>query len=487
VTVPEDGDPLGGQFNDPPTNDAVPVTEIEWDNADALPFPLCLSALVGTHYHEDVSVAWGNIVMADHGVTLADSTDEETFDPATVVSSLDPDTVPDANPILTKVPSTQVDGCEKQELALTPPRFRPRLKESPLTCAAGYDPDHPPASATATMQWSVRDAVPVITLKEAAASATWHPKHDLLNSGPTGRQFVVEIESDGAASLRFGDDLFGSRPASGTRFLATCRIGNGTRGNVGVGALSQIIPADEGLATELTNPVITQVTNPLPARGGVDPETIAEARQNAPGAFRVQERAVTPDDYAERAKDRCEQDVQRAAATFRWTGSWHTVFLTVDRLRGADVDDAFEQTLRRCLERYRMAGHDLEVDGPRYVSLEIEMEVCVQHDYFATDVEAALLELFSNRQLSDGRLSLFHPDNFTFGQAVSLSPLVAAAQSLAGVASVEVKKFQRQGQDSREALDAGRLTLERLEIARLDNDPNFPEHGVFSVTMKGGR
>jgi hypothetical protein len=26
-----------------------------------------------------------------------------------------------------------------------------------------------------------------------------------------------------------------------------------------------------------------------------------------------------------------------------------------------------------------------------------------------------------------------------------------------------------------------------LEIARLDNDPNFPERGVFELTLEGGR
>ena len=31
------------------------------------------------------------------------------------------------------------------------------------------------------------------------------------------------------------------------------------------------------------------------------------------------------------------------------------------------------------------------------------------------------------------------------------------------------------------------IELDRLEIARLENDPSFPEHGVFNVTVEGGR
>jgi len=98
-----------------------------------------------------------------------------------------------------------------------------------------------------------------------------------------------------------------------------------------------------------------------------------------------------------------------------------------------------------------------------------------------------LLDLFSNRILPDGRRGVFHPDNFTFGQTVYLSPLYAAAQSVTGVDSVKITKFQRQGIDSTEALEAGKLELQRLEVARLDNDPNFPERGVFTLLVLGGR
>jgi predicted phage baseplate assembly protein len=227
----------------------------------------------------------------------------------------------------------------------------------------------------------------------------------------------------------------------------------------------------------------------MPASGGIDFETAEHARQNAPSSFRRQERAVTPADYEEitireDVAAGCDLDVQRAAATLRWTGSWHTMFLTIDRLAARSVNAGFEQKLRKCLERFRMAGQDLEVDGPSYVSLEIEIEVCIKPGYFFGDVEEALLQLFSNRFLPDGRRGVFHPDNFTFGQPVFLSSIYATAHAVTGVDSVNVTKFQRQGIDSNTALDSGSLNMGRLEIARLENDPNFPEHGVF--TLKRG-
>ena len=86
----------------------------------------------------------------------------------------------------------------------------------------------------------------------------------------------------------------------------------------------------------------------MPARGGIDPETAAQIRRDAPQAFRTQERAVTPDDYA--AITERYAGVQRAAARLRWTGSWHTVFVTVDRVGGEPLDAAFTDPLARTRE-----------------------------------------------------------------------------------------------------------------------------------------
>ena len=211
-----------------------------------------------------------------------------------------------------------------------------------------------------------------------------------------------------------------------------------------------------------------------------------EVKQLAPNAFRKQERAVIPADYEDFSK-RSRPDIQHTATTFRWTGSWRTVFLTVDRLNGSEVDAAFEADLRSKMERYRMAGFDLEVDAPIAVSLEVEIKVCVNKNYFVSDVKAAFLEVFSTRILPGGRKGVFHPDNFSFGQTVYLSPLYAAAQAVQGVDSLKITKLLRQGDTNNDAVANGRLLLGRREIARLDNDPNFPEHGVLNLIMNGGR
>lgn len=526
----------GQALTDPLTGQAI--TEIFWADEDALPFALCISAQTdtshGAKFIDDVSVARGNIVLADHGRTVADES-------LGVVPA----------PPLAKTASSACGRCEPQDLVALPVRFRPKLSSRPLTFAVpsknsaqfGFTPNaqdsgdldnkifpldlqkqfetigvgFPSGTSIQGVQpiWSVSDGQRAFIIKQeqgklnvyplpgAVRAATaqdpratlpvarlhsklnldetdWSAVRDLLDSDASDPHFVAEIEDDGTARLRFGDDRLGARPQTLSAFDARYRVGNGAAGNVGAEAIAHLSTDNAALAAETR-----LVRNPLPAEGGIEPETMAEVRAYAPAAFRTQERAVTEADYA--AVTERHPGVQRAIATFRWTGSWHTVFISVDRLGGLPLDDDFEASIRSYVERYRMAGHDLEIDGPRYVSLEIDMHVCAEPDYFRADVKEELLKLFSNRVLPDRRLGVFHPDQFTFGQTVYLSPLIAAAQAVPGVMSVQVNQFQRQGTPDNKPLAAGKLELGRLEIARCDNDPNFAEHGVFHLSVGGGK
>ena len=164
---------------------------------------------------------------------------------------------------------------------------------------------------------------------------------------------MVEVESDGIAHLRFGDDERGRQPEEGSEVNAAYRVGNGRTGNLGGEAIARVVA---------TFPGVHQVRNPLAATGGVDLESLERIRLDAPEAFRIQERAVTEADYAE-VTGRFA-GVQRAAAQFRWTGSWYTAFVTVDRTGGTTLDPTFEGNLGRFLDRYRMAGQDIELERP---------------------------------------------------------------------------------------------------------------------------
>lgn len=415
----------------------LPITDIEWEQADAVPFALCLSAETdeehGEQYLASVSVARANVVAADHG--------------RSVVEPLAP-------------------------VPVDPSEFRPRLDLGPLVHAAPLPSGDFPATALA--EYTAAEAVPIARLV-ATNGEVWLPQRDLLSSDAFTQAFVAEIDNAGTAYLRFGDDENGERPATGTSFTAEYRVGPPQAGSVGRDAIAHIVEGPAG---------IENVRSPMPAFGVQLPERLEEVRRYAPQAFRTQERAVTADDYA-RAAER-HPDVQRAAARFRWTGSWYTVFVSIDRKGGRSVDADFALEMRHHLDLFRMAGFDLEIRPPLFVPLEIQLRVCVLPGYERSAIKRALLDVFSNRHLPDGQLGVFHPDRWTFGQDVYLSHIFERAMSMAGVDAVAVDVFKRWARAATTELEDGSLAIGDQEIARLDNDPSLRENGVIDVVMEGG-
>jgi hypothetical protein len=337
---------------------------------------------------------------------------------------------------------------------------------------------NPSLSAYALMNYDASEAVPVITLSGTVNGETskWTAAQDLLASGSADRNFVVEVEYTGVATLRFGDDTNGMRPLSDTEFTASYRIGNGTAGNVGADSLTYFAGP----------PQIQTCTNPIPASGGVDPETMAQIRRRAPQAFETQERAITMPDYVTVTEQ--NPQVEDAYAMLRWTGSWYTVFITAEPQTGGLLSNALRKALTRNVNRYRLAGQDIQLEGPDYLSLEIKLLVCVDPEYFQADVESGLIQVLGSGSLPSGRPAAFAPGAFKLGQTVYLSPIYAAARTVAGVQSVTAKVFQPQGQPrTRMYLENGEIPMGPFQVARMDNDPSLPANGQLIIVLQGGK
>ncbi len=328
----------------------------------------------------------------------------------------------------------------------------------------------PNLSAYDLMNYDANTAIPAITL--TAAGKKWTPQTDLLASGPADTNFVVEIESNGTAFLRFGDNTNGAFPPSGTVFTPTYRIGNGTAGNIGANSLVYV----EG------NPSIQSCTNPLPASGGIDPETNAQIIRRAPNAFLNPPlgRAITPADYA--TVTETYPDIEDAAAMPRWTGSWTTMFIAAEPQGGGDLKNATRKKLTNYVDRYRLAGQEIKLEGPDYVPLDIALTICVDPNYFRTDVEKALMQVLGRTPPG-----FFTDGKFQLGETVYLSRITTAARAVAGVQKVTATLFQPQGVATKTYLQKGEIPLGPFQVARMDNDRSYPNHGRLTLTMEGGK
>ncbi len=481
--VTENRDPLCEQ----------PLVEIEWKKEDALPFPLCLSSeTTDCKTIENVSVARGNIILVDHG------------------RSIGPE-------LLGEVRGKELESCDEcgEKTTSVTGRFRPSLKEVPLTFHEPINMDKP---ASMVLQQDPRQAKPAIedlvssvanpnegTSEQEKAKeildqgdTKWTPVPDLIASNSSDTHFVTEINNEGGAQLRFGDGELGQSPQVGHTFAARYRVGNGIEGNIGAEAITHVV-TDETISGITLKP-----RNPFPAQGGTNPEPIEEVKLFAPFTFGEDlQRAITPQDYADLAERDFDSDVQRAAAQLRWTGSWYEMRLAIDAEGQPKADSELLTQIEVGLERYRRIGHDLRAVSAKNVPLCIALNVCVSPHYQRGHVKAALLELFSNRLLPNGKKGFFHPDNLTFGEGVLVSRLVAEATAVQGVDNVVVEKLERlyepsnspnpnesestDGDDIHINIKSGVLPLGPFEVARLDNDPSFPENGQLEIKMGGGR
>jgi hypothetical protein len=126
-----------------------------------------------------------------------------------------------------------------------------------------------------------------VEVEEPDGWKRWREVPDFAASHEDDRHFTLDPE---AGEVRFGDGVRGAAPQLGQRIRArTYRYGGGVAGNVAAKAISRLDLPD------------VKVSNPLPARGGADSESVAAALDRVPGELRRHDRAVTAGDFRELA------------------------------------------------------------------------------------------------------------------------------------------------------------------------------------------
>jgi hypothetical protein len=286
-----------------------------------------------------------------------------------------------------------------------------------------------------------------------------------------------DYDGDSGDTIRFGDGTFGEIPTDGAVFDVIYRIGGGAIGNVAADAINQV---------DASETRVHAVTNPLPATGGEDAESLDRVRRLAPEAFREEQfRAVLPKDYQDAAETL--PWVQRAGTVFRWTGSWPTVFTTADPLQSEEITVEERTELINLLNRYRMAGYESYVPEAKYVSIDLAVELCVRPDAFRGNVEEAVLSALSSKATAGGPAGFFDPDQFTFGQSLERSDLEAAIHNAAGVAGVTCVLYRIRNRTAGLAEMPDVVAVGTDEIIRCDNDPSLPERGSLKIMIRGGK
>ena len=176
-------------------------------------------------------------------------------------------------------------------------------------------------------------AAPVSTLRVDVGGQAWSEVEDFISSGAADFHFRTQRSNDGFVSIHFGDGAAGLAPPEGALIETNYRTGLGETGLVAKDTLRWVLDAQQRWALESGE--IAAITNPQASFGGRDPESLEQAKLAGPRQIAKPNRAVVPADYEAVLLEGVpvgEALVRplHAKAYFSWTGSWTTVFVSVE-------------------------------------------------------------------------------------------------------------------------------------------------------------
>jgi PKD repeat protein len=270
----------------------------------------------------------------------------------------------------------------------------------------------------------------------------WPEADNLAGLGSEDRHYITRTDNEGQTSVIFGNGERGKRLPTGIENVkAVYRFGIGQPGNVAAEKIKLLAGRPLG---------VKGVINPLPASGGANREGPNQIRRNAPLAFKVLDRLVSAQDYADFAQTFA--GIDRAHAVSRSDGQRETIYVTVAGLNDTPIDKTAQlyRNLVRALKQHGDPQQSFQVLVRDLVIVAISAEVKIDPDYLWEAVEpqirAALLDSLSF-------------ENRALGQDVLLSEVISIVQKIPGVIYVDVNAFGGipELKDSRGILDIDKI------------------------------
>ncbi len=262
------------------------------------------------------------------------------------------------------------------------------------------------------------------TLQVTANSVKWAEVPTLYQQGPSAQVFATMNASDGTTDVQFGDGVEGSLlPTGQNNVHANYRVGAGSQGNVAGGVITTLIDRPLG---------VSGVTNPQPATGGQDAQSVNDIRSNAPQSVLTLGRAVSIADYQNYAATFA--GIAKAQALWIPSGPARGVFLTVAGAGGAALPPA-NPTLTNLVTSLRDYGNPLiPISAQSFLEtlFGISADLVCDPRYDRNAVRNAALQSLA---------STYSFANRIFGQGVSADQAAAVIQAVPGVVAVNVTQL----------------------------------------------
>lgn len=296
------------------------------------------------------------------------------------------------------------------------------------------------------------------TLKIRIEGVLWDEVGSLYGQSPKSQVYVSRISDDGKMSVRFGDGKTGARlPTGRNNVVAEYRKGLGSEGNVRANTLKTLLDRPVGLKS---------VTNPKPAEGGTDPESLLDARTNAPNTVRTFERAISLQDYEDIARG--YTGIAKAKAAIILKDVKESIQLTIAGENGVKIETG-SQTYNNFvgyLNLHRDINHQIDVVHHENIFLTLKVIIQVDPAYVEGDTLSAARTAV---------LNYFDFDNLQLGQGIHLSNIYGELQKVKGVKAVKIEYLDYVEKDTK-VIDSSppsliaHIIIESNQIAALKNE-----------------
>jgi predicted phage baseplate assembly protein len=278
----------------------------------------------------------------------------------------------------------------------------------------------------------------------------WAEVEDFADSAVTDKHFAFDRS---AGEIAFGPAIrsedgsvcqYGAVPPKGATIrLRSYRTGGGGRGNVALGAIT---------VSRSSIRYVNRVVNRRAASGGVDGETIEEAKVRGPVQMRTRNRAVTAQDYEQLARQ-AAPDVARvrcipagvANGATPGTGTDGVRVLVIPACSGDETGRLHfeqlilnEQLLERIanyLDERRLVGARSIVEPPHYQGITIVARIKARPRARTVGVEEAARRALY--RYFDPIVGGPDGDGWPFGRPVNVGEVYAVLQGIDGVEYVE--------------------------------------------------
>jgi predicted phage baseplate assembly protein len=276
-----------------------------------------------------------------------------------------------------------------------------------------------------------------LTVDEGSGPDPWQEVSDFLASGPDDPHYILD---HAAGQITFGDGRRGRipsvNPALPTVNIVAARYqaGGGARGNVGAATVTVLQTLAPGIAS---------VTNALPASGGADQETIADAKLRAPSVLKSQGRAVTAEDFetvtlatpAPVARAHAEPLTHPAYPGVSVPGAVTVVVVPQTTDPAPRPNEATLELVCRQLNAARLITTEVFATGPTYRKVKVTGQVVVATTADLATVEQAVAAAITGwlHPLTGGDTGTGWP----FGGTIYISSLYRVVLGVRGVTRIK--------------------------------------------------